>query len=277
MDAVTHPVRLGRIFHPTDLSAVDEPAFAHALRLAWAAPAELTLFHVRDGRAAPGRPVFPSVRGWLGRWGLLAPGASRRDVVARGMEVKKIEGRGDPLEAMSHRLERHPTDLVVLYTHRGGVLHAGGRPLAGPLARRSQAMTLFLPEGAKGFVDASTGRVGLHRILLPVAGRPAPHRGLQAAATLAKVLEARDAAFTLLHAGREDGLPLLDPPPGGRWERLVTEGDPVEVIRSAAARLAPDLIVMPTAGREGFLDVLRGSTTERVLRAAGCPVLAVPA
>jgi nucleotide-binding universal stress UspA family protein len=34
---------------------------------------------------------------------------------------------------------------------------------------------------------------------------------------------------------------------------------------------------MPTAGREGVFDALRGSTTERVLRRAPCPLLAVPA
>jgi nucleotide-binding universal stress UspA family protein len=34
---------------------------------------------------------------------------------------------------------------------------------------------------------------------------------------------------------------------------------------------------MATEGRHGFLDAVRGSTTERVLREAGCPVLAVPA
>ena len=33
---------------------------------------------------------------------------------------------------------------------------------------------------------------------------------------------------------------------------------------------------MPTAGHQGFLDALRGSTTERALRHAPCPVLAVP-
>jgi nucleotide-binding universal stress UspA family protein len=38
-----------------------------------------------------------------------------------------------------------------------------------------------------------------------------------------------------------------------------------------------DLIAMATEGHKGFLDVLRGSTTERVLRDARCPVLAVPA
>jgi nucleotide-binding universal stress UspA family protein len=34
---------------------------------------------------------------------------------------------------------------------------------------------------------------------------------------------------------------------------------------------------MATAGHADVLDALRGSTTERVLRLARCPVLAVPA
>jgi nucleotide-binding universal stress UspA family protein len=38
-----------------------------------------------------------------------------------------------------------------------------------------------------------------------------------------------------------------------------------------------DLIAMATQGRDGFMDALRGSTTEQVLRATRCPVLAVPA
>jgi len=40
---------------------------------------------------------------------------------------------------------------------------------------------------------------------------------------------------------------------------------------------SPDLIVMATKGRQGFLDVVRTSTTEQVLRRAPIPLLAVPA
>ena len=66
---------------------------------------------------------------------------------------------------------------------------------------------------------------------------------------------------------------------GDRWAftRMVRDGDPVEQILAAAGEVKADLIVMPTAGRAGVFDVLRGSTTERVLRRAPCPVLAVPA
>src|SRR5262249_15832419 len=57
----------------------------------------------------------------------------------------------------------------------------------------------------------------------------------------------------------------------------VVEGPVEETILRIAQDHHADMIAMPTAGRDGFLDALRGSTTERVLRRAVCPVLAVPA
>jgi nucleotide-binding universal stress UspA family protein len=57
----------------------------------------------------------------------------------------------------------------------------------------------------------------------------------------------------------------------------IRKGDPVEAITDFANEWPADLIVMPTAGHVGYLDALRGSTTERVLRQAPCPVLAMPA
>lgn len=57
----------------------------------------------------------------------------------------------------------------------------------------------------------------------------------------------------------------------------VQTGEPVNTILTKAADKSADLIAMPTAGHHGFLDALRGSTTERVIRHAPCPVLAVQA
>jgi nucleotide-binding universal stress UspA family protein len=54
-------------------------------------------------------------------------------------------------------------------------------------------------------------------------------------------------------------------------------GSPVETIVEEAKSSEADLILMATAGHQGFLDVIRGSTSERVLRHAPCPVLTVPA
>ncbi|HUU36293.1 MAG TPA: universal stress protein [Vicinamibacterales bacterium] len=53
-------------------------------------------------------------------------------------------------------------------------------------------------------------------------------------------------------------------------------GDPVRVIADQAVSGSADLIVMGTHGRSGVERLLIGSVTERVLRLAPCPVLAIP-
>jgi nucleotide-binding universal stress UspA family protein len=58
-------------------------------------------------------------------------------------------------------------------------------------------------------------------------------------------------------------------------ERKVEEGDAAGVIVDTAAASEVDLIVMSTHGRSGISRWLMGSVTERVLRNAPCPVLAV--
>jgi nucleotide-binding universal stress UspA family protein len=58
---------------------------------------------------------------------------------------------------------------------------------------------------------------------------------------------------------------------------MLRSGNVVEAIVDAAVELDVDLIAMPTAGHHGVLDALRGSTTERVIRHAPCPVLALAA
>jgi nucleotide-binding universal stress UspA family protein len=55
----------------------------------------------------------------------------------------------------------------------------------------------------------------------------------------------------------------------------VVAGDPVESILAEDDAWSPDLIVMATQGHMNFLDALRGSTTERIVRGAHCAVLAV--
>jgi nucleotide-binding universal stress UspA family protein len=54
-------------------------------------------------------------------------------------------------------------------------------------------------------------------------------------------------------------------------------GRTYDVIVRHAEALGVDLIVMGTHGRNGFNRLLLGSVTEKVLRAAPCPVLTVPA
>ena len=94
----------------------------------------------------------------------------------------------------------------------------------------------------------------------------------------------RRARLTLLHVDADDDRPDSSEFPAvrtalERWTfaRMRREGEPVAEILAAAELVGADLIVMPTAGRAGVFEVLRGSTTEQVLRQAPCPLLAVPA
>ena len=58
-------------------------------------------------------------------------------------------------------------------------------------------------------------------------------------------------------------------------ETRFCQGYPPQVILSEAAEQAPDLIAMGTVGRTGLAHLLFGSTAERVLQYASCPVLTV--
>lgn len=56
----------------------------------------------------------------------------------------------------------------------------------------------------------------------------------------------------------------------------VSEGPAAESILAIAQEKAPDVIVMATHGRTGVRRLMLGSVTEKVLRTAMCPLLAVP-
>lgn len=58
-------------------------------------------------------------------------------------------------------------------------------------------------------------------------------------------------------------------------ETVLQVGDPADLIVKFGRKEAVDLIVMGTHGRRGLDRLVTGSVTERVLRKARCPVLAV--
>jgi len=68
-----------------------------------------------------------------------------------------------------------------------------------------------------------------------------------------------------------------DAPVIARISHDIGIGTPYKRIIETAQQTAVDLIVMPTHGRTGLAHMLIGSVTERVLRRAPCPVLAIPA
>jgi len=64
---------------------------------------------------------------------------------------------------------------------------------------------------------------------------------------------------------------------GVRAEQALVTGTPFVEIGKAAAERKANLIVMGTHGRTGLAHAVLGSTAERVVRTAPCPVLTVKA
>jgi nucleotide-binding universal stress UspA family protein len=102
---------------------------------------------------------------------------------------------------------------------------------------------------------------------------------VEAAVRLVRRLECPTGEFTLVHIGEAGSMPAVRRPtvPGWTWTAATGAGDVIDGIIEMARTTAADLIVMSTDGRNGFLDALRGSHSERVLARTPCPVLAIPA
>ena len=270
-----------RIFHPTDFSAADSTAFAHAVKLTCLAQGELTMVHVDPTIGRKDYEDFPRIRPLLVRWGVLPEGCSKDDVAKLGVQIKRVRAVADNATgAILQQLMSHPTELLVLSTHqREGLARITHHAVAEPVARGTHARTLFVPAGVEGFISAETGRTNLTRVLIPIAHKPHPQPAIDLAADLAGTLGSEKVLFELVHLGTEADPPKFIKPErsGWSWNTLVAKGDPVEWILAAGADFDVDLIVMTTEGHTSLFDLLRGSTTERVVRGARCPLLAIPA
>lgn len=140
------------------------------------------------------------------------------------------------------------------------------------------------------------------RILCPIDFSPVANAAMERAASLARTFHAE---LVLLHVVQTFGYPVFDLGLVGVMPQLQEDqmqrsrerldqakaglgagltvrtelrvGDAREQVLAAAREVQADLIVMGTHGHTGLAHVLLGSTTERVVRLAECPVLTVRA
>ena len=141
----------------------------------------------------------------------------------------------------------------------------------------------------------------IERILCPVDFSPVSKRALEHAAVLAQWYESRIVALhvtplmpTIL--GFPPAVDMASSEPvsseavlreltsfvdeavaAPTAEKVLRSGHPPTEIVKYAGECGADLIVLGTHGRGGFEHLVLGSTTEKVLRKAHCPVLTVPA
>lgn len=273
---MTGPFR--SILHPTDFSDASMDAFIHALKIALACKSELHVLHIKSGHDHDSGNDAPHIRRTLAQWKLMDEDEPPATVGKRfGIKAVKVElPPQDPVRAILSYEDRHPCDLMVLATHgREGLPRFVQGSVAETVARRAAVTALFVAPGALGFVHPARGEWRLKRILVPVDSHPTPDEAAPIIRSFASLPD-QQAEIRFVHVGSLP--PKLKDVPGGLTKDMIVmrNGEAVDGILSEAEEWRADLIAMPTAGHDGWMDAIRGSTTERVVRQAPCPVLAIP-
>ena len=237
------------------------------------------LLHITQRNPAE-TPAFPQVRSLLVQWGLAGEDDPPSVVWDNlGLEVDSITVHWqDPAQGILSYLDQRPCDLVVFATHgRDGIERWLRGSVSEAVLRRLAIPALFMTQGARGFVSQVNGDIQLRRILIPIDFSPPPREAVEVVLYFIGLIGGESAAVHFLHVGD-----LVPPLPAESFDGaplpsvILRSGNVVDAIVNAAIEFDIDLIGMPTAGHHGVLDALRGSTTERVIRHAPCPVLAVP-
>jgi nucleotide-binding universal stress UspA family protein len=187
-------------------------------------------------------------------------------------EIAVVDGL--PADAILNLTARTRAGLIIMGTHgRTGWNRWTLGSVAERVLRESPVPVITVRGGAEREV---------RKILCPVDDTALSRQALQTAAAIASRF---DADLTALHVAEPGGArPVTglcewaDPQARAHCavRELVHHGDPAEEIVSLSQDGAFDLIVLGAPRRRFFDGMVLGSTTLRVVRHAGCPVLTVP-
>src|SRR5262245_14019681 len=232
-----------RILHPTDFSEASEFAFVHALKLTLLVHGQLHVLHVSRQHHDARWRNFPGVREALERWGVLPAGSPAAAVGALGIEVEKVDTvDDDPVLATHEFLQQHPAEMIVLATHRRDGLARWLEPsVAERIARQARQVTLFVPDGTDGFVDAANGVTRSRRVLIPIDRVPEPQPAVDAAIALVSLQGEAPVTFQVVHVGDATFPPLAaHENPEWTWTRRLLTGEPATALVEAIQAFDPD-------------------------------------
>ena len=297
-------LRLKTILATTDFSGESLTGVRYAMNLAEKLGANVALLHV----------VEPVSRLSGMESVVLARGDSEVLALARAQlaALAKREGKADvivtptvrtgkPFHEITAAARKHAADLIVIATHgHTGLNHLLLGSTAERVVRHAACPVLTVPTHALTGCDSNTPALTLKRILVPTDFSIGSIDAFPYAVLLAGLFRAKLIFFNAVEEfpidhllGREltnetmaPMLRLAEADLEGmaanlsrsvdlRAAAVVRQGKPAAEICHTAASLGVDLIVLATHGYTGLKHVWLGSTAERVVRHAPCPVLAV--
>ncbi|HEY0547181.1 MAG TPA: universal stress protein [Pyrinomonadaceae bacterium] len=296
------------ILFPTDFTTHARAALKYAAALAREGAGRVVLFSVQGGSVpanlltVPERAFDDAEHHWLGQLR-----ADVKDVLADqmldGLEVEPVIIEGDPATEIARAVREFEIDLVTVVTHgRKGLARALWGSTAEEIIAESTCPVLTLRPPQRDFVEhrGSHTEIRLNRVLLATSFRASDRAAEQTALQFVQHTGAElhiiyvisdymeqmsalfpDAGGTALSRFREyvtERMAGFAAEGGVRTETHIAEGRPYEQIVRHASEKDVDLIVIGTSVHSslfGGAPVL-GSSIERVVRNAPCPVLSVP-
>jgi len=295
-------LKIKKIMVPTDFSEASKQSLPYAEAFAKQFNASVTLVYV-----APARVAAELSRAGIvleEKLALEKAQESLKQLRARefsaSLPVETMLITGAPYVEINNAAKDLNSDLVILSTHgRTGLKHFFLGSTAERVVRHAPCPVLTIREQAVRIKFPDDAPCGFKRILVPIDFSDASHQALSYGAAFA---ERCGAEITLLHVvelpaypelgyahvpmkeaeQKKSALATLELAPLELGENarlvkssLVRVGNPAQEILEEAARQNSDLIVISTHGHSGLRLLLLGSTTERVVRHAACPVLVV--
>ncbi len=292
-----------KILFPTDFSECANHAFKYSVTLAEKYNAELTMFHaIVMFQDDPNNPDyrFPDMTDCYKT--LEKASYKEFDRLCRDwkkLKTKNVVVRGfSPAEEILQYAEDKNIDLIVMGTHgRSAITRFFLGSTAEKVVRFSPCPVITLREEPKEYIKTRT----YGRILFPTDYSEHAQKALKWAVELAKdyhteldvlhVLEQNippqyysagiSSLFDLDRELKKRAMKALAKFLEGvdrkqiNVKRFIREGkSDVEIVKFAEKR-SIDLIIMPSHGMSGLERILMGSTTERVIRRALCPVLTI--
>jgi nucleotide-binding universal stress UspA family protein len=285
------------ILVPTDGSDYARRAAEHGAALARASDAALHVITVVDLQVAGG----PFSAGGLpeeDRDRRRQEGHRTVDRIEEGLDVPDLRTTvldGAPVESVLEYAKNHEVDLLAMGTQgRTGLDRYVTGSVTESVLRRAEVPVLTV----RG-TDWSQGVDGYEDVLVTTDGSDSAAAAVDPALAVAERFGARVHALTVVNVGDIATSPDYQVPRGilddlraggeAAVEAIATrareagleavtraeEGLPGGAILEYTADAHVDLLAMGTAGRTGLNRFLLGSTTERVIRHAEAPVLAV--
>lgn len=291
-------IKLERILCPTDMSAESDEAMRYAVALASAYEAELLLLHCTGIKTKTGEiesrhsgsdisdALAQALTNYLGLVQL-------NKLQWEAIVIDNVENVGD---AIVHQAIAHSADLVIMRSRRRPHAAVLLGSTAEIVCRNSPCPVLVTHPREREWIGFSTGAIDLRRVLVAHDFSPDSTVALNYGISLAQEyqtelhllhvispLEQGEPEVVWSHVGLESlyksaahQLQEAIPKEAYLWcnvINVVRSGNPSEEILAYAKEREIDLICMGASGAGFSLGTMFGSTTDRILRQAPCPVI----